>query len=144
MLIRVIYASQAAVPFSASELQSLLAVARSANAGIGVTGMLLLVEQSFFQVLEGQDAVVVELYEKIAADPRHRRIVKIIEEPIAHRDFAAWTMGFAGMQRAELARIEGLNDFFSTGRCFTELKAGRARTLLEAFKQGRWRQGMAA
>lgn len=76
---------------------------------------------------------------KIAKDKRHLRITKIIVEPIEERDFGNWTMGFPKVSSKELAEIPGLNDFFTRGDSYMTLGMGRARTLLEAFKQGRWR-----
>ena len=34
------------------------------------------------------------VYSRIAQDPRHQRVVKLIEETIAQRDFASWSMGY--------------------------------------------------
>jgi len=48
-------------------------------------------------------------------------------------------MGFPKVSSKELAEIPGLNDFFTRGDSYMTLGMGRARTLLEAFKQGRWR-----
>ena len=144
MLIHIVYASEAAVSFEPLELKRLLDEARMRNAGAGVTGMLLHTDDSFFQVLEGAEHVVGPLFAKIGADPRHRSVVKIVEEPIAKRDFARWSMGYRGATRAELARLDGLNDFFSGRRSLLELPVGRARALLEAFRDGRWRRRAAA
>ncbi len=139
-LIHIIYASRAAVPFTENELQELLALSRSNNAAIDVTGMLLHCEGSFFQVLEGEEAVVNALYAKIGRDPRHDEVVKVISESINERAFDEWSMGYARASRAELKEIEGLNDFFLGGACLTEIDLGRSRKLLQAFAKGQWRQ----
>lgn len=137
-LIHYIYCSAATRDFSSAELASLLKKAREFNELHDLTGMLLYAEGSFFQVLEGPEAVVAELYAKIERDTRHEQVTKIIEEPIYTRSFAQWTMGFSNMSREELAKIAGTNDFFSKARCFAELDAGRAKKLLAAFRDGRW------
>jgi hypothetical protein len=62
-----------------------------------------------------------------------------IRELIAERDFADWTMGFASVSPEKLRKIPGLNDFFRDGSCFSELDPGRAKKLLAAFAEGRWR-----
>jgi len=141
-LIHCIYCSAGTVRFGETEMLSLLEKAREANAALGVTGMLLYEQGSFFQVLEGPAESVDALYEKIFRDKRHRRITKIIREPIEARDFSEWTMGYAGISRRDLREIEGLNDFFLTRQCFTELDPGRAKKLLEAFKDGNWRASL--
>jgi len=102
--------------------------------------MLLYHQDSFFQVLEGPPAAVDKIYQRISEDSRHVKIVKLIQEPIDERGFADWTMGLGRMERDELGAIPGLNDFFRRGSCLWELEPGRARTLLEAFREGRWRR----
>ncbi|WP_297792552.1 BLUF domain-containing protein [uncultured Marinobacter sp.] len=141
-LIHCIYCSAGTVRFSDTDMVSLLEKAREANAALGVTGMLLYEAGSFFQVLEGPAESVDALYEKIFRDKRHRRITKIIREPIEARNFSEWTMGYAGVTRQDLKEIEGLNDFFYAGKCFTELDPGRAKKLLETFKDGNWRASL--
>ena len=115
------------------------------NAARGITGMLLYANGSFFQVLEGPEATLEQLFAKIAADPRHQRVTRIIQESIPQRAFADWAMGFSQLEAFELDQIEGMGDFFSQGHTLAQLPAGRARKLLEAFAKGRWRsqlQGM--
>ena len=113
--------------------------ARRKNAQRSVTGMLLYTSGSFFQVLEGEEETVTELFAIIAPDRRHKNATMIIREPIARRAFGDWTMGFAEMDASELAHIEGLNDFLHPGNSLTKLQPGRASKLLAAFAQGRWR-----
>jgi hypothetical protein len=139
-LVLVAYASAASAPFTGDALGDLLIKARSNNARHGITGILLYHQDSFFQVLEGPLAEVGKIYQGISEDPRHVKIVKLIQEPIGERSFADWTMGLGRMERDELGAIPGLNDFFRQGSCLWELEPGRARTLLEAFREGRWRR----
>jgi hypothetical protein len=139
----VAYASAANAPFSGQALGDLLLGARSKNSRLGLTGMLLYHQDSFFQVLEGPSTAVGSLYEHICADERHTKIVKLIHEPIEKRSFSEWTMGLGQPDRDELGAIPGLNDFFRQGSCLWELEPGRARTLLNAFRDGRWRRTVA-
>lgn len=142
-LIHIIYCSVAAnSDFSATDLDQLLAVCRRNNGQAGFTGLLLYQSPWFFQILEGEPVALEALYQKISLDKRHKRIMKIIQEPIAARDFGEWTMGRADLSRQELRLIPGLNDFFSSGTAWTELGEGRAKTLLEAFRSGKWRSSV--
>lgn len=134
-----IYASAAAQPFDDLQLRRLLRHARAANERRGITGMLVHSAGSFFQVLEGPAASVNTIYEIIAADPRHERITRIIDEPIPRRSFSAWTMGYAERTAAELETLDGMNDFFAGANCLAEIDEGRARKLLLSFARGRWR-----
>jgi hypothetical protein len=117
----------------------LLERARRANAGQNLTGMLLYIEGSFFQVLEGEAEAIDALYAKIMRDPRHTRITLIIRETIAQRDFSEWTMGFCVVDRIDAGKLIGENDFFTKASCIDNLDAGRAKKLLAAFRNGRWR-----
>lgn len=139
-LIQRIYASAASHDLETEALLELLQVARDNNARLGLTGMLLYAEGSFFQVLEGPAEVVDALYAKIERDQRHQQVTLIIREPIPRRYFDAWTMGFYKVSREDLEGIAGVNEFFGKDRTLLEVDTGRARKLLSAFRDGRWRK----
>jgi blue light- and temperature-responsive anti-repressor len=138
-LMHLTYGSAATRPFSNDELIELLKRARANNAHLGVTGMLVYENGSFFQVLEGSESAVEKIFQTITQDPRHHKIVTIIREPIPKRSFGEWTMGYSSVTVRELDEIVGANDFFTTGSSFTGVSPGRAKKLLDAFRQGRWR-----
>lgn len=138
-LVHCIYSSAETVAFSRKDIFSLLEIARKTNQALNISGILLYDRGTFFQILEGHREAVRKLYEKIEKDKRHTRVTKIILEPIENRDFSQWTMGYSGVTRQILGTMAGLNDFFHSGRCYTELDEGRAKKLLDAFKEGRWR-----
>ena len=139
-LIHCIYASAAVRHFETAELTDLLQAARKHNDAAGLTGMLLYTEGSFFQVLEGCPDAVEALYARIELDKRHDQVTKLVTEAITRRSFAQWTMGFSHVSRKELALISGANDFFAGSKCFLDLDTGRAKKLLSAFREGRWRK----
>jgi hypothetical protein len=138
-LIHTIYSSAANGAFEEHEIPALLGRIRSSNESIDVTGMLLFIEGSFFQVLEGEPAVIDALIRKIQSDTRHKHFTLIIREPIPARNFGEWTMGFETIGLAEAGELLGENDFFKSASCVARLSAGRAKKLLSAFRGGRWR-----
>lgn len=138
-LSHVIYASSACTSIDDTNLSEILKAARAKNARLNISGMLLYTEGCFFQVLEGEDSVLKELLRTIIADPRHKNITKIIEECISERDFGDWTMGFSEINFSDLRLVDGLSDFFQQGEFFIGLPPGRAKKLLAAFADGRWR-----
>ncbi len=138
-LIHCVYASKAAPDFREHDLPALLEKSRAANSRRHITGMLLHIDRSFFQVLEGDRAEVDGVYEQILADKRHSRVTRIIHEPIYERDFGDWTMGYARLDMTEVATQIGENDFFSARDCVEQMNPGRAKKLLQAFGSGRWR-----
>lgn len=139
-LVRFIYVSAASRDFQAGQLMPLLQKARAKNTDLELTGMLLYTEGSFFQVLEGPSASVHPLYEQILVDNRHSLVTKVVEEPIDQRDFEQWTMGFSELSRSDLTEVIGANDFFRGGSCFHGLDEGRAKRVLEGFRDGGWRK----
>jgi len=138
-LMHCISASVAAVPLTTAEMVEILMVARANNKRRGITGILLHIDGSFFQILEGAQEDVAATYAKTAEDHLFTRVTDIISEPIAKRAFSDWTMGFADLTHAERMAIGGLNDFFQEGTCRTVLRPGRSQKLLRAFAAGRWR-----
>lgn len=138
-LIHVAYASEAVGDVSDDALRVLLERARIKNESLGITGILLLVDASFFQLVEGAPDAVTSLYDAIARDKRHKRVVKLIEEPIEKRDFADWSMGLARATTKDLAALPGFRDFVATRQTLDTLGEGMARRLLSAFQDGRWR-----
>ncbi|MCB1877419.1 MAG: diguanylate phosphodiesterase [Chromatiales bacterium] len=138
-LIHLIYISAATQVFSKEDLVQLLDRARANNADRDISGMLLFEEGSFFQILEGPPAEVERLYAAIEQDSRHSQVVTIIKEPIVRRAFGEWTMGFPDVSPSDLNEIVGTNDFFSGGTAFRDCSPGRAKKILSAFRDGRWR-----
>lgn len=138
-LIHIIYSSAATTPFGHDELLTLLGKSRSKNASLNISGMLLHIDGSFLQVIEGREVDIDELFEKIAVDPRHGNIVKIVRESIPKRAFEDWSMGFADISLDDLEQTTGWNDFLSNPDALHALVPGRAQKLLKAFKDGRWR-----
>ena len=138
-MIHLIYASCATEDLGPDGLTDILRRSRELNRPLGLTGMLLHSDGCFFQVLEGEASTVDTLYAKLDRDKRHQQLTLIIREPIVKRSFADWSMGFSSATPEELAKIDGLNDFFEEGSCFTDLDIGRAKKLLAAFAVGRWR-----
>ena len=75
------------------------------NPRSGVTGVLCFSDGIFLQVLEGGRTAVSALYNRIAADPRHRDVVLLSYEEIGERRFAGWAMGQVNMARLNPALL---------------------------------------
>ena len=138
-LVHCIYSSVEAVPFTEAELARLIDESRERNLQHNVTGILLHVNDSFFQILEGSREVVEDLYGKILNDPRHTRITQIIFETIPRRYFSDSSMTLATMSPAELATMIDEDNLEHREEVLAGLDEGRAKRLLRAFTDGRWR-----
>ncbi len=88
------YVSRATVPFDSAAVQSILQISRRNNARVDVTGCLLFSGHCFAQVLEGDEAVVRALVERVAADPRHLDVRFLHETRREEREYADWSMGY--------------------------------------------------
>lgn len=133
---QLIYCSDACEAMDAPALQLMLDGARSRNAALGITGMLLYSNGRFIQVLEGQADVLDVLYAKIASDPRNDHVRTVLRRSIAERDFPNWSMAYRTLSTDDMATHPQVNDFFSPQfdeRSFREF-ASPARFLLRAFR----------
>ncbi|MFK7988380.1 MAG: BLUF domain-containing protein [Sandaracinaceae bacterium] len=140
-MIEVVYASAESTPFSESELEELLFVARRNNAAVGVTGILLYQEGSFLQVLEGPDAAVKTIMARVSRDTRHERVLILRKREVEERSFAEWRMGFVRLGPNEL---EGFSNFMASGRMADVAERTEALdSILAGFRRGRWRQSVA-
>lgn len=108
-LYHLIYESRASQPLTDADLLALLQTSRDYNAQHDLTGLLLYsTEGRFLQVLEGRQAEVLALYQRIAQDPRHSACVLLLSGPLAKRRFGEWRMGFrATRQPADLSALLG-------------------------------------
>jgi hypothetical protein len=136
-MLSIVYASSAVRLFNRAELIELLEASHKANLEHGITGMLLYRGGNFIQVIEGEDDAVLQLYQNIKADPRHRNIILLSQDPITYRQFAEWGMGFRNIDQMTRQELEGfskfLEDDFSPD--FFQQNPTRAYILLLSFKE---------
>jgi hypothetical protein len=92
---------------SDNELREMLKISRKRNEASGITGMLLYLDPFFMQVLEGEDSIIGQLFERIKKDPRHHKTSPIYKTSIQDRRFKNWTMGF---KKINNEKIEGFSD----------------------------------
>ncbi len=100
MLTRLIYASETTQALTPAAVQHIVDRARANNTRLHLSGLLVFDSHSFLQVLEGHRAPLSELFGRLAADPRHRRIELLEVTPVDERRFAHWSMGFAAADAA--------------------------------------------
>lgn len=111
-MIQASYISSSTRPMSTDALQELLQQCRENNARLGITGMLLYGNQTFVQILEGEEKTVDALLATIRKDPRHTNVRLLQRKPIERREYSDWSMGFKRISGEELRQVEGLNNFF--------------------------------
>ena len=109
-----VYASSAVQLFTPEELRALLETSRRNNAALGVSGMLLYKDGNFLQVLEGREAAVLQLAEKISRDPRHRGIITLMQGFESDYQFPEWSMGFCDLRSDEAQSLIGYSAFLES------------------------------
>lgn len=73
-------------------VDAILRVSRTNNVRDGVTGVLIVGERQFVQLLEGDRASVSRCFLRITKDPRHRDLQVISTGDVPHRLFAGHSM----------------------------------------------------
>jgi hypothetical protein len=136
-LLSVVYISTAARGLNPEELEELLKVSRRNNQRDGITGMLLYVEGNFMQAIEGAHDRMRDLYQRLERDPRHRDVTKLVDEPLAHRQFAQWSMAFRQVTLASVRKMEGFSHFLERGFATEAMRArpDKAHKLLLTFRE---------
>ena len=114
MLFHLIYVSTATESMSGNDLSQLLSQSRTNNEANRITGMLLYRNGHFMQVLEGEEAKVLEAFARIERDSRHKKTDVLRAELIQHRDFPDWTMGFKDMSAIDPATAPAFTRFLDS------------------------------
>lgn len=136
-LVQVIYASSALAAFTPRDLSELLAKARANNEACGVSGLLVYVEGSFLQVLEGAQDDVSLLYQSITRDSRHGNCRLLLRSEIEEREFGEWSMGFVD-PRMVASELAGYVDM-QAGLSHLVQDTQRTKDTLVKFRDGAWR-----
>ena len=136
-LVRLIYVSSAVAELPDAALQAILESAVRHNAPSDITGMLLYCGGNFMQVLEGEEAAVRETYQRICRDPRHKDVYLLGINPLARRDFAAWTMGFRQLAAQDAVQHPAYAPFIGAGFDTFRIDArpGLALEMLQRFSR---------
>lgn len=93
LLHNVVYCSRAVPGLTDHDMEAIISTARRYNAAHGITGLLVFGSGIFFQWLEGPQASVVALMERIHRDARHTTVVELsVNEEVRERVFPTWDM----------------------------------------------------
>ena len=77
-------------------LHDIVGLSRQRNAGLDVTGCLILARGRFAQILEGPADAVAELRMSIEADSRHTDVITVDLSQTRMRRFSGWSLAYAG------------------------------------------------
>jgi hypothetical protein len=133
------YCSLAKNDISKDDILNILSWSRQYNKKNDVTGILLYWKKTnqFMQVLEGEENIILDLYDKISKDPRHSLLKIIYQEDIKARGFKGWTMAFQDIEEIDTSGLDGFSEFlkldFTTER--TNISATIAINLIQSFRK---------
>ncbi|TGN47721.1 BLUF domain-containing protein [Paracoccus liaowanqingii] len=92
---------------SSGALDSILHSSRSNNDREDITGVLVVGEEDFLQILEGERSAVAECFMRIMQDDRHKDIRIMLAGKKSSRSFSKWSMHCvktSGAKRAIISR----------------------------------------
>ena len=104
---RIKYISRFATHMSARDIERIAAQSAANNRKLGITGLLVASGGVFFQVIEGPDAAVDEIYSRILRDKRHQDVLTLrVEAGSLPRLFPDWEMRKIDLDTATELRLE--------------------------------------
>jgi len=92
-VLRLSYRSVPTAPMSHDDVIVLVRDARRRNEADDITGMLIYDTETFYQILEGEEAEVEACFDRISRDPRHEILAEAGRQLIVERAFKSWRMG---------------------------------------------------
>lgn len=104
------YVSTESVHMGNDQLLAILDKAREKNTRLGITGLLMHRDDSFFQVIEGERDAVRTLFDTIRRDRRHRRVEIVTEGAITNREYSDWRMAFVELDGQDFSAMPGFSD----------------------------------
>jgi hypothetical protein len=118
LLHQIAYVSLSVKPLSSAVLTNILEVSQRNNERDTITGVLMYHDGIFFQVIEGERAVVEHCYARILSDHRHQDLSLILSDTIEDLTFSHWAMQYAGpdeIQGHTNSSLQSLADLRSGG-----------------------------
>ena len=103
-----IYRSVAKDDLNADDIEKILETARNFNFQNEITGCLLFHNNEFIQILEGEKHKLLELYDSIKKDKRHRNVMLLAEAEKQERVFPNWSMAYHQLSENDNINIDKL------------------------------------
>ena len=132
---QLIYVSDKANNYNKSDTIDILVAARKRNMERAITGLIVELDQSFYQILEGNQSDVEDIFQLIKTDSRHYNLRVLYQQPVLKREFGEWAMGYANnIDPQQLDDVNRMLHFFSQKTSFTEIEGDSIKMLLTSLK----------
>ena len=86
------YISSFAPKTTQEDVQAILETSRRNNQNSDISGILMVSDQTFFQILEGPEGDVDQVWDRIRGDHRHDNICVLTDGALRERSFGRWRM----------------------------------------------------
>jgi hypothetical protein len=112
---RIKYISRFSRDLSQQEIDELIVHAGRKNEKLNITGILMTSGRLFFQVIEGPNEFIDELWDHIQEDKRHTDVLLLCaEENIKNRIFPDWSLKRISLDTGSEARLEPIRTMVET------------------------------
>ncbi len=126
------YVSQATAPLDDVQLLEILNISRKNNSNDDITGFLMHCDGNFFQIIEGPEEHIDELFQRLMRDTRHHHLTLVLHRDIHERMFAQWSMAFRSVAIRESEAIPGYSGFMNHYLAMQEDVPGARQEFIEA------------
>lgn len=131
MIKTICYISDSVDEESLHKLKSLYLEAKLNNKINNVTGILIYKKKNFLQVLEGNETVVDDTFNKIQKDFRHKNIFEVINTKIDERIFEDYNFGFTVIDNQN--GLKSLHDYLEWLKAAENKIANKVIIMVENF-----------
>lgn len=104
----IVYYSSAVKLFEEADLLAIFEKSHTYNEKFNITGVLLYINGSILQVIEGEEEPLDALFTRIKRDPRHKNVISVLKRPMPQRLFGKWAMGYDTVSYSQLNAIKEL------------------------------------
>ena len=138
MMKRITYISHFAEDLSKQDIEAIGDVAIRRNQRDEITGVLLCSGGMFFQVIEGEDGRIDDLFIKILADSRHTDVLCLkTEMDVQERQFPEWSMKVFNLDETSGILMKPVRSLIEVlGESHSVLEKYTQPTVLKFLKQG--------
>ncbi|WP_299892055.1 BLUF domain-containing protein [uncultured Lacinutrix sp.] len=111
MIKTICYISNIKTNTSQKELRKLSHSISKKNDELHVTGVLIIQNGHFFQIMEGEESTIENTFKKIELDKRHFGLIKLLDTTIDYRMFEDYESGHFGIVN-DFSNLKKLKTYF--------------------------------
>ncbi len=128
------YVSTVNPALSDTEIQQALDFSKNWNNDNNITGILLYSQGNFFQVLEGDEDLLKDLFSRIKTDERHHNIIPIFQKQVPNTKFDEYQVDFVSLD--DRYKDEHFDTYLSQISLLNPSIQSSAKYILNKFTEG--------